>query len=45
MAFQPLWIEDIQAACDVLRGVWDRTGGADGARLGGWREVVLKEPR
>ncbi|MGA0121975.1 MAG: transaldolase [Gaiellales bacterium] len=29
-AFQPLWIEDIQAACDVLRGVWDRTGGADG---------------
>ena len=29
-AFQPLWIEDIQAACDVLRGVYDRTAGADG---------------
>ena len=29
-AFQPLWIEDIQSACDVLRPVWDRTAGADG---------------
>lgn len=28
--FEPLWIEDIQRACDVLRPVWDRTGGADG---------------
>ncbi len=29
-AFAPLWIEDIQAACDVLRPVSDRTNGADG---------------
>ncbi len=28
--FEPLWIEDIQQACDVMRPVWDRTGGADG---------------
>ncbi len=28
--FYPLWIEDIQSACDVLLPVWERTGGADG---------------
>ncbi len=28
--FEPLWIEDIQAACDVLMPVWERTDGADG---------------
>ncbi len=29
-AFQPLWIEDIRAACDVMLPVHERTGGADG---------------
>ena len=29
-AFGPLWIEDIQAACDVMLPVWERTSGADG---------------
>ena len=28
--FEPLWIQDIQAACDVMRPVFDRTNGADG---------------
>ena len=28
--FEPLWIQDIQAACDVMRPAFDRSGGADG---------------
>jgi transaldolase/glucose-6-phosphate isomerase len=28
--FERCWIEDIQRACDVLRPVWERTGGRDG---------------
>ena len=28
--FEPLWIQDIQAACDVMRPAFDRAHGADG---------------
>jgi transaldolase len=28
--FERCWIEDIQRACDLVRPVWDRTGGRDG---------------
>ena len=28
--FEPLWIQDIQAACDVMRPAYDASGGADG---------------
>jgi transaldolase len=28
--YQELAIRDVQGACDVLRGVWESTGGADG---------------
>ena len=28
--FEPLWIQDIQAACDVMRPAHDASGGADG---------------
>ena len=28
--FERCWIEDIQRACDVVRPVWERTGGRDG---------------
>ncbi len=28
--FEPLWIQDIQAACDVMRPAFDASGGADG---------------
>jgi len=28
--FERVWIEDIQRACDLVRPVWDRTGGRDG---------------
>ncbi|MGI9116672.1 MAG: transaldolase [Gaiellales bacterium] len=28
--FEPLWIQDIQAACDVMRPAYDASNGADG---------------
>ena len=28
--FERCWIEDIQRACDLVRPVWERTGGRDG---------------
>ena len=28
--FEPLWIQDIQAACDVMRPAYDASSGADG---------------
>jgi transaldolase len=28
--FERVWIEDIQRACDLVRPIWDRTGGRDG---------------
>jgi transaldolase len=28
--FERVWIEDIRAACDLMRPVWERTGGRDG---------------
>ncbi len=28
--FEPLWIQDIQAACDVMRPAYDASAGADG---------------
>ena len=28
--FERCWIEDIQRACDLVRPVWERTGGHDG---------------
>jgi transaldolase len=28
--FERCWIEDIQRACDLVRPVWERTGGLDG---------------
>jgi transaldolase len=28
--FERCWIEDIRRACDLVRPVWDRTGGRDG---------------
>src|SRR4051794_22084668 len=28
--FERVWVEDIQQACDLVRPVWERTGGRDG---------------
>jgi transaldolase len=28
--FERVWIEDIRSACDLVRPVWERTGGRDG---------------